>query len=374
MNHIGGMAADDWNALAGHHNPFLRHEFLLALEESGCASEKTGWIPQHLLIEDDAGKPAAVAPMYLKTHSYGEYVFDWAWADAYQRAGLDYYPKLVSAVPFTPVTGARILTGESIRTQELTDTMAEAAKALAREHGASSLHWLFVTETQVQEFKKAGYLQRTGFQYHWQNRNYQDFEQFLQDFSSAKRKKIRRERRFVYEQGISMQIVTGNDATTNDWDRFYSFYRATILNHGAIAYLSRDFFQRIGETMSANTVLVFAWHNNRPVAGALNLRGNDALFGRYWGSDGHHHSLHFETCYYTAIDYCIANGLSRFEAGAQGSHKLSRGFLPEPTYSAHWLQHPEFSDAIARYLQQEHDGIEYQLNELNEHTPFRRQC
>jgi len=374
VEHIGDIAVEHWNTLAGQSNPFLRHEFLLALETSGCVSSKTGWIPQHLLVTDDSNRPIAVSPLYLKSHSYGEYVFDWAWADAYQRAGLPYYPKLVSAIPFTPVTGGRILAGGSRQTRELTQAMADAAKSLAHDHGASSVHWLFVPKDQLDDLVDCGYLQRTGFQYHWQNKNYADFDQFLEEFSSAKRKKIRRERRFVKEQGISMQIVSGEEATTGDWDEFYRFYRSTILNHGAIAYLSRDFFQLLGETMRDQVVLVFARHDGRPVAGALNLRGNDALFGRYWGSDQHFHSLHFETCYYSAIEYCIVNGLTRFEAGAQGSHKLSRGFLPTPTYSAHWLQHPEFSNAIARYLQQEHNGIEYQLNELNEHTPFKRGC
>ena len=374
VQHIGDIAAADWNALAGQGNPFLRHDFLLALEESGCASAKSGWMPQHLVIENGAGKPVAVTPMYLKSHSYGEYVFDWAWADAYQRAGLAYYPKLVSAVPFTPATGQRVLSGNSSQEPQLVRTLAEAAKSLAHERGASSVHWLFVPETQLKELVDASYLQRTGFQYHWQNNGYQDFEHFLHDFSSAKRKKIRRERRFVEEQGVSMHVVPGVEATTDDWDQFFKFYRATILNHGAIAYLTRDFFQRIGETMPEQVVLIFARHGNQTVAGALNLRGSDALFGRYWGSDRHFHSLHFETCYYTAIDYCITNGIARFEAGAQGSHKLSRGFMPTPTWSAHWLQHSEFSDAISRYLQQEHNGIEYQMNELSEHTPFKRDC
>ncbi len=373
INQLSEVSAADWNNLAGKQNPFVQHEFLSALEHSGCVCPNTGWQPQHLLVEDETHQLLAAVPMYLKTHSYGEYVFDWAWADAYERSGYAYYPKLISAVPFSPVTGPRILCQPATDSNTI-EQIGIAARTLAQDLGASSMHWLFTTPETTTTLTDTGYLQRTGFQYHWSNNEYQSFDHYLESFSSAKRKKIRRERRLVREQGIQMRIVEGEDITPEHWDQFHSFYRSTILNHGAIAYLNQDFFNEIGETMHDNIVFVFAHQNNRCIAGALNLKGCDTLYGRYWGCEQHFDSLHFEACYYSAIEYCIANRLKRFEAGAQGGHKLSRGFLPTPTYSAHWLMQQEFSNAVERYLQQEQNGIEYQLNELNEHTPFKRRC
>lgn len=372
LNSLQQLPPDSWNRLAGTNNPFVRYEFLRALEDSGCVRAETGWYPQHLLLEDDANALIAAAPMYLKTHSYGEYVFDWAWADAYERSGHSYYPKLVCSAPFSPVTGPRILT--PTLTPEIVQALSAGARELADARDASSVHWLFTPPELNQHLLENGYLQRTGFQYHWQNRDYSSFDEFLGEFSSDKRKKVRRERRLVREQGVRMEIVEGANMTEELWDRFYAFYRSTILNHGAIAYLNREFFGEIGRNLADAVVMVFAWQGDECIAGSINLKGGDALYGRYWGSDRFVDQLHFETCYYSAIEYCIANGLQRFEAGAQGGHKLSRGFLPTPTYSMHWLRHPEFSDAVERYLQQEQDGIEYQLNELNEHTPFKRHC
>jgi predicted N-acyltransferase len=372
INSLQELPSDSWNRLAGTKNPFVRYEFLRALEDSGCVRAETGWYPQHMLLEDDTNELIAAAPMYLKSHSYGEYVFDWAWADAYERSGHSYYPKLVCAVPFSPVSGPRILA--PTLTTEIVQALSTGARELADARSASSVHWLFTSPELNQHLIEGGYLQRTGFQYHWQNRNYASFDEFLGEFSSDKRKKVRRERRLVREQGVRMEIVEGADMTDELWDRFYAFYRSTILNHGAIAYLNREFFSEIGRNLADAVVMVLAWQDKECIAGSINLKGDDALYGRYWGSDRFVDQLHFETCYYSAIEYCIANGLQRFEAGAKGGHKLSRGFLPTPTYSMHWLRHPEFSDAVERYLQQEQDGIEYQLNELNEHTPFKRRC
>jgi predicted N-acyltransferase len=372
LNGLQQVSPESWNRLAGNANPFVRYEFLRALEDSGCVRAETGWYPQHLLLENDDNELIAVAPAYLKTHSYGEYVFDWAWADAYERSGHSYYPKLVFAIPFSPVTGPRILAQDL--TGDIVEAMAAGARELADARGASSIHWLFTPADLNSHLANNNYMQRTGFQYHWQNHDYANFDDFLAEFSSDKRKKVKRERRLVREQDVRMEIVEGNDMTAQLWDRFYEFYRSTIVNHGAIAYLNRDFFGEIGEKLADAIVMVFAWQDDECIAGSINLKGDDALFGRYWGSDRFVDHLHFETCYYTAIEYCIANGFKRFEAGAQGGHKLSRGFLPTPTYSMHWLRHQEFSDAVERYLQQEQDGIEYQLNELNEHTPFKRHC
>ena len=372
LNGLQQVSPESWNRLAGNANPFVRYEFLRALEDSGCVRAETGWYPQHLLLENDDNELIAVAPAYLKTHSYGEYVFDWAWADAYERSGHSYYPKLVFAIPFSPVTGPRILAQNL--TGDIVEAMAAGARELADARGASSIHWLFTPADLNSHLANNNYLQRTGFQYHWQNHDYANFDDFLAEFSSDKRKKVKRERRLVREQDVRMEIVEGNDMTAQLWDRFYEFYRSTIVNHGAIAYLNREFFGEIGEKLADAIVMVFAWQDDECIAGSINLKGDDALFGRYWGSDRFVDHLHFETCYYTAIEYCIANGFKRFEAGAQGGHKLSRGFLPTATYSMHWLRHQEFSDAVERYLQQEQDGIEYQLNELNEHTPFKRHC
>ena len=372
LNGLQQVSPESWNRLAGNANPFVRYEFLRALEDSGCVRAETGWYPQHLLLENDDNELIAVAPAYLKTHSYGEYVFDWAWADAYERSGHSYYPKLVFAIPFSPVTGPRILAQNL--TGDIVEAMAAGARELADARGASSIHWLFTPADLNSHLANNNYMQRTGFQYHWQNHDYANFDDFLAEFSSDKRKKVKRERRLVREQDVRMEIVEGNDMTAQLWDRFYEFYRSTIVNHGAIAYLNREFFGEIGEKLADAIVMVFAWQDDECIAGSINLKGDDALFGRYWGSDRFVDHLHFETCYYTAIEYCIANGFKRFEAGAQGGHKLSRGFLPTPTYSMHWLRHQEFSDAVERYLQQEQDGIEYQLNELNEHTPFKRHC
>jgi hypothetical protein len=374
VDNLEKISASGWNALAGESNPFLRHEFLSALESTGCVSAKTGWLPQHLIVHRDASSDDLVGalPLYLKNHSYGEYVFDWAWANAYEQAGLRYYPKLVAGIPFTPVTGPRLLSIAGAESTTIKRQLVDSAMTLMREHRASSLHWLFLTPQDAQLLETEGHLLRTGCQFHWSNPGYRDFEDFLSTLTAHKRKKIKRERRHVQEADITMEILTGASIEPSHWNVFHEFYHSTIRAHDAMPYLSREFFHRLGETMRDRVVLVFARRGADYVAGALNLRGTDTLYGRYWGSRGEFHSLHFETCYYTAIEYCIAQGLSRFEAGAQGEHKLARGFTPVVTRSAHRLAHPQFSRAVADYLARERLDVHAYVNELNEHAPFKK--
>lgn len=374
LDSLEKIPAPAWNALAGDANPFLRHEFLAALEDTGCVGANTGWRPRHLVAHADGplrGRLLGAAPAYLKHHSYGEYVFDWAWANAYARAGEAYYPKLVICVPFTPVTGPRLLVASNGESATIKRRLIEGAWRQVRESDASSLHWLFMTDTDTQMLQAEEHLLRTGFQFHWANNGYRDFDDFLSTFTADKRKKIKRERRYVREAGITMETLSGEAITAAHWDSFYEFYLSTIQARSAYAYLSRDFFHQLGKGMPENIVLVLARKQNRYVAGALNLRGRDTLYGRYWGCHGEFHSLHFETCYYTAIEYAIAHGLRSFEAGAQGEHKLARGFTPVITRSAHRLMHPRFNQAIADYLARERIDVETCVCELNEHAPFK---
>jgi predicted N-acyltransferase len=373
IDRLAEVDASSWNALAGDNNPFVRYEFLDSLERTGCVGADSGWRPQHLLAHGGTGNQELLgaAPLYLKFHSYGEYVFDWAWADAYARAGLEYYPKLVSAVPFTPVTGPRLLTAAN-REPAATAALAAAANALAERLDASSVHWLFTTDADTAMLEDRGLMRRVGNQFHWQNDGYRDFDDFLGTMSAAKRKKIRRERRRVTEAGVQLEVRAGAELEEQHWDAFYRFYLSTVRNHGAIAYLNREFFSEIGQRMPERIVMTLALHAGRYVAAALNLLGRDTLYGRYWGALEDFHSLHFETCYYRAIEHCIEHGLARFEAGAQGEHKLSRGFLPTPTYSAHWLRHPQFAHAVADYLARERTGMAHYAEELTSHSPFKR--
>lgn len=370
LSSLDDIPAAGWNNLAGAANPFLRHEFLVALERHGCVGAAAGWIPQHLAAHEQDRLVGAV-PMYLKDNSYGEFVFDWAWADAYRRSGLHYYPKLAVAVPYTPATGPRLLLAED--TPQITNALIAGALEHAQRLKVSSLHWLFTTEQDTRRLEAHGLMRRTGCQFHWHNQNYSDFADFLALFTAEKRKKIKRERRFVREADIEIEILNGRHISMEQWEIFHGFYSSTFLKRGGIASLSLGFFQEIGRTMADNVVLVLAKHQGRYVAGAFNLRGTDTLYGRHWGCSEDFHSLHFEVCYYAAIEYCIAQGLRRFEAGAQGEHKLSRGFLPTPTWSAHWLSHPAFSSAVAEFLSHEQDNMAYYMNELGEHTPY-RQC
>jgi len=372
ITRLAGVGRDDWNRVAGTGNPFLRHEFLAALEASGCTGGDSGWQARHLLLRDDAGALLGAVPLYLKSHSYGEYVFDWAWADAYARAGLRYYPKLVAAVPFTPVTGPRLLIAPQVERDPVASALIDGALELAEASASSSLHWLFTPPAECALLESRGLLRRVGYQFHWQNRGYRDFDDYLAGFAAAKRKKIRRERRQVREAGITLEVVRGAEAGAAHWNAFHAFYRDTVRKHGAIPYLNREFFHELGRQLPEAVVLILARHGDEWVAGALNLQGADTLYGRYWGGREGYHSLHFETCYYRAIEYCIDTGLARCEAGAQGEHKLARGFLPVPTYSAHWLRHPQFAHAVSDYLARERQGLELYLAELDGHSPFKQ--
>lgn len=372
LHGIDSVSAADWNRVSGTDHPFLRHEFLAALERHGCVGEQYGWLPRHIVARDDGGRLCGVVPLYLKDNSYGEFVFDWAWADAYHRAGLPYYPKLVAAIPYTPVTGARLLVAPDADHGTVSGALLEAALTLTEASGASSLHWLFTDAHDTALLTGRGLLRRTGCHFHWHNAGYRSFDDFLERLSSRKRKKIRRERRYVEEAGIRMQIVHGDAVTPEQWQAMHRFYRTTFEKKSGIPTLSLAFFEEISRTMGDQVVLVFALRDGRPVAGAIMLRGATALYGRHWGALEEYHSLHFETCYYQGIEYAIRHGLALFEPGAQGEHKISRGFLPTYTWSAHWIRDERFRAAIARYLDQEHELVADYHDELQRTSPFRR--
>ena len=358
-----------WDALAARQdkpNPFLSYAFLHALHESGSASEESGWQPQFLLLYD--GKELAAAmPLYVKSHSYGEYVFDWAWADAYHRNGFEYYPKLLSAIPFTPVTGPRLMAVDGAARAALIDVL----RATQQASGVSSTHILYPPEEEAQQLAEAGYMLRSGVQFHWLNAGYRDFDEFLATLERKKRKNINAERRKVREAGVVLRRVRGIDATEADWRLFNRCYRHTYRDHHSTPYLNLDFFLRIGRTMPENIMLVIAERDGEPVASSMVIHNEDTLFGRYWGELEHVPCLHFETAYYQPLEFCIEQKIAVFEGGAQGEHKMARGFLPTRTWSAHWLAHPAFADAIERFLERESGGIESYIDELSERNPFR---
>ncbi len=369
LHGIGALPAEQWDACIGEHQPFLRHAFLAALEDSGSVAADTGWQPLHLAVEQ-AGQLVGAAPMYLKSHSYGEYVFDWGWADAFERAGGRYYPKLQVAVPFTPVPGPRLLCrpGSACSQDALATALVSAAEQLEM---ASSLHITFCRADEWQALGEAGCLLRTGLQYHWQNQGYGSFEDFLGTMKSSRRKTIKKERQRVAEQGLELVALTGPDLTPDIWDRFYPFYLATVDKRWGNAYLTKRFFQRLGTLMADQVVLIMARDRGRYVGGALNLLGHDTLYGRIWGCKQDYEFLHFEACYYQAIDFAISRGLARVEAGAQGQHKLQRGYAPVPTYSAHWLRHPGLRRAVADFLDVERQEIAQQIEAQRALLPFR---
>ncbi|RIK93314.1 MAG: GNAT family N-acetyltransferase [Proteobacteria bacterium] len=367
--HISAIAAADWNGLTGSDNPFVQHEFLRALEDSGSVGADTGWQPYHLLLRDATGALIAASPMYLKSHSYGEYVFDHAWANAYGHAGGEYYPKLQIAAPFTPVTGPRLLA----RTEDHRRVLAMAAIDIAKQHRVSSLHVAFPTEPEWQLLGEIGFLQRLDSQYHWLNDGYGAFDDFLGALASRKRKVIRRERKEAVANIDAIDIVSGNDLREAHWDAFFRFYMDTGSRKWGRPYLNRQFFSLLSQAMADRMVLILARRGGRYVAGALNLRGGDTLYGRYWGAVEEHPFLHFELCYYQAMDYAIAHKLARVEAGAQGEHKIARGYLPAPTYSAHWIAHPGFRDAVAAFLERERQAVAHDMQALAEFGPFKLQ-
>jgi len=360
---LAGTAAPEWDALAGG-NPFSSHAYLGALIESGCASARTGWQPQFLVLER-AGAFAGALPLFVKSHSRGEYVFDWAWADAYNRHGLEYYPKLLGAIPFTPVAGPRVL-GATPQ-----DRAALIAAALEAATEFSSLHVLFPLAEEAGAMREKGMLMRRTVQFHWRNEGYADFDDFLSRMSHQKRKNIRQERRRVREAGVSFRRLRGEEITTRDWEFFHRCYANTYAAHHSRPYLNLEFFLRIGEALAASTVLFIAERNGAPVAASFCMATGEAIYGRYWGAAEYLPLLHFEACYYQPIEFAIENRISTFEGGAQGEHKLFRGLLPVETLSAHWLAHPQFSRAIEDYLARETEGIAKYVNELNEHSPFK---
>jgi len=382
VQRIAAVPASEWDACArgadsrGNaarpDNPFISHAFLHALEESGSATRATGWLPQHLVMEDGAGGISACMPCYLKSHSYGEYVFDHAWADAYERAGGSYYPKLQAAVPFTPVTGRRLLVREGPDRTEREALLLRAAATLTDRLDASSLHVTFPTREEWELAGSLGFLQRNDQQFHWQNEGYESFEDFLAALASRKRKAIRGERKRVLEGGIEIERVTCSDLTEAHWEAFFAFYMDTGSRKWGSPYLTRQFFSLIGETMRDEVLLVLAKRNGRAIAGALNFIGGDALYGRYWGALEEHPCLHFEVCYYQAIDFAIEHKLARVEAGAQGAHKLARGYLPVKTYSAHWIRDPGLRRAIAGYLKRERLAVAHEIALLGEESPYRQ--
>ncbi|NBN63749.1 GNAT family N-acetyltransferase [Microvirga tunisiensis] len=354
------------------YNPFLSHAFLEALEASGCVGGRSGWIPRHLVLEDGNGTALGAVPAYLKTHSQGEYVFDHGWAEAFHRAGGSYYPKLQVSVPFTPATGRRFLTSPLQDRDSLTAALAEGLVEVCRLSGASSVHATFLTEPEWTLLGTEGYLQRTDQQFHWLNRDYASFEAFLDDLASRKRKTIRKERREALENGISIEWLTGSDITEAHWDAFFAFYMDTGARKWGRPYLNRAFFSLIGERMANQILLVMARRNGRYIAGAINFIGSDTLYGRNWGCIEHHPCLHFEVCYYQAIDFAIDRGLKVVEAGAQGEHKLARGYLPTLTRSAHWIAHPGLRHAVADYLERERQAVAMDAEILAAHAPFKK--
>ena len=366
---VDDIDAGEWNALAGD-NPFLRHEFLAALERSGSACPATGWQPLFLICRDATGTLAGALPLYLKSHSYGEYVFDWAWADAYQRHGLRYYPKLVSAVPFSPVTGPRLLRAPGVDRAAVAEALTGRALELARELGVSSLHCLFPREEELADWNHAGFLTRRDCQFHWHDRGYRDFKHFLESFTADKRKKVHRERRRIAEAGITLRALGGTELDGRLMDALYRFYAATYAKRGRKNYLTRGFFDELRRSMPDSLLVIFAFHGGEPVAAAICLQGGDTLYGRHWGSVQEFHSLHFEACYYQGIEYCIRTGLKHFNPGTQGEHKISRGFEPTYTYSTHWLARPEFHAAIDEFLQREQHQVDAYFHETEAHLPF----
>jgi len=362
---LASVAPADWNRLAGE-DPFARHAFLEALEATQCVCPRTGWTPCHVTLWQDGALVGAM-PLYLKEHSYGEYVFDWGWAQAYQRHGLAYYPKLLCAIPFTPVHGPRLMTD----TAERRSLLLQGARALAEETKASSLHVLFPSPEVAGELEGHACLVRRGVQFHWHNAGYATFEDFLAALTRDKRKKIRQERRRVRDEGIAFRRLAGREAVEADWAFFARCYRRTYREHGSTPYLDLDFFLHIAERMPDNLLLIEARRDGRPIAASLNVLGPGALYGRHWGALERVPALHFEACYYQTIEHCIETRIGRFEGGAQGEHKLARGLMPVETFSAHWVAHREFRRAIADFLDRETRGIAAYVDELNEHSPFR---
>ena len=372
VNRLAEIAPASWDACAGPENPFVSHAFLSALEDSGSAVEDEGWGPTHLVLEDEGGRLIGAVPAYLKSHSQGEYVFDHGWAHALENAGGRYYPKIVAAVPFSPVPGPRLLIHPAADRRRVTATLAAGLLKLCDVHEASSVHVNFLPKDQWEGMAEYGFLQRQGQQFHWENRGFETFDDFLNALSSRKRKNIRKERQAVADAGVTIRRLSGDELMPEHWDAFYRFYRSTTDRKWGWDYLKRGFFDLLQERLREKVVLVFCEYEGRPVAGALNLQGSDTLYGRNWGALARFKNLHFEACYYQAIEHAIEHGLQRVEAGAQGQHKIQRGYLPKATYSAHYIAHPGFRRAVADFLRREREAVDQDIEILMDYSPFRK--
>ncbi len=364
--------AADWNRLVPNAYPFLRHEFLNALETQGCLQQRSGWPPQHVICQDQHGRLLGAVPLYLKDNSFGEFVFDWSWANAYRQYGLDYYPKLVAAIPFTPATGPRwLLPAGGTNRDAIAAALIQSCRSLAYDRGCSSLHWLFPDHEHCAHLERAGFLIRTGCQFHWHNRGYPGFEDFLGELVSKRRKNIRRERKLASTSRLQIVTRHGSDLSATDWLWFHRFYCNTFHQRGNFPALTLEFFRQLGATLGERVLVVTALMDHQPVAAALSYLSHDTLYGRHWGCAADFDSLHFELCYYQGIEYCIRHGLTRFEPGAQGEHKIWRGFLPTLTYSAHWLADPQFNIAVADFLARETPAVQAYAEQLQNHNPYR---
>ena len=378
LQSIHDISACDWDACANPgleqtpFDPFISHAFLAALESSGCVSEATGWKPFHLILENEDAEIRALAPAYLKSHSRGEYIFDAGWADALYRAGGHYYPKLLIAVPFSPVTGRRLLVHPNADPTRAQSQLMQGCAAICEQNQISSTHINFMPKAEWQTAAEVGYLQRTDQQYHWINKNYKHFDDFLAELSAKKRKNLKRERREAVKDDIQIKQITGGDIKEHHWDAFYQFYLDTGARKWGTPYLNRTFFSLIGEAMPERLLITLCERAGQPIAGALHVIGGDALFGRYWGCTEQHRFLHFEACYYQAIDFAIQHKLRRVEAGAQGAHKAIRGYLPCPTFSAHWILHPGLREAVAHFLNDETSRVRADIAYMEDHTPYKK--
>lgn len=369
---LSQLSAVDWDACAGSDNPFVSYAFLSALEESGSATSETGWQPHHLAIGVEDGRLLGVVPMYLKSHSQGEYVFDWGWADAYERAGGRYYPKLQAAAPFSPVTGPRILARPGDDSDAIRATLIAGMIDTVKQYNLSSVNVTFAHEADARRLEAAGFLIRHGHQFHWQNQGYDTFDDFLANLSSRKRKNIRKERKAIADAGVRFDTLVGDDIKPHHWDEFHEFYVSTYDRKWGYPYLTREFFDILNDRMADKVALIRAEENGCAIGGALNLIGSEALFGRNWGCNSQRKFLHFEACYYRAIDLAIELRLARVEAGTQGPHKIQRGYLPVQTYSAHWIRDEGFRDAVADFLVREKQAEAGEVEYLGELSPFRR--
>jgi len=378
VDSIASIGEEQWNGLAGKDNPFTRYEFLWALEKTGCTTQSTGWEPYHVAVYGSKLEAAtqnlvAVMPLYQKTNSYGEYVFDWSWASAYQNYGLSYYPKFVSAAPFTPSHGTRLFTDESVNKTDIAQLIFEKLQEKAESLDASSWHILFPTKEENELFEAIGIGARTACQFHWFNRDYSSFDDFLQTLNSRKRKNIRRERQKIAERGTTFETIEGANIGPQHWDIFYQFYQSTYMMRGMQGYLSQDFFIEIGKQMPEQLFMIVALDGEKIIAAALFFKNSEKAFGRYWGSARDYQFLHFETCYYQGQEYCIAHKLKSFDSGAQGEHKIQRGFEPITTYSNHWIANAGFAQAIHNFLDEEKPHIERYKEEAASLLPFRKE-